>query len=280
MQQEALKHRLDAHLHLQTIPWNYCFAETQGRAIIRSFLVKGGKSICNGTSPLDWELVLELSKLFPGEIVPYYGVHPWYVDALPEDWLDHLNSCLVKNGSGIGEIGLDRSASSKAFFDHQMDVFKAQLNLAVSLNIPVAIHCVRAWGILLEILKEKIVIKIDNKYYSKIPVMIHSFSGSLETMKILTNMGFFISFSPFLLTVKADYLREILKETPLEKILIESDFSYSKNISVNNQSLGYNRNLTMLYNLIGSIKDVDFEYLQKVILENGKVFTDRALNWQ
>ena len=278
MQQEVLKPRLDAHLHLQTIPWNSCFQENYNKGIVKSFIGLGNISVCNGTSPMDWDLVAALAKLYPGDIIPYYGVHPWYVDSLPENWLDNLHYYLKNSGEGLGEIGLDRAYPSRATFDHQEEVFKAQLNLAVSLNIPVAIHCVRAWGLLLEILKEKIVIKIDNKYYSKIPVMIHSFSGSLETMKILTNMGFYISFSPFLLTVKADYLREILKETPLEKILIESDFSYSKNISVNNQSLEYNRNLTMLYNLIGSIKDVDFEYLQKVILENGKVFTDRAIN--
>lgn len=278
MQQEALKHRLDAHLHLQTIPWNSCFADTPGRDIIDSFLIKGSKSICNGTSPLDWDLVAALAKLYPLELVPYYGVHPWYVDALPENWLEKLRSYLLIFDSGIGEIGLDRSSSSKATFAHQLEVFEAQLDLAVTMNIPVAVHCVRSWGILLEILKDKILVNIGNDRYCKIPVMIHSFSGSLETMKFLTDMGIYISFSPYLVSVRAEAVRELFKATPLERILIESDFTYSKNISVNNQIFEYNRNLTDLYHMAGSLKEMDSEYFQEVVLKNGKVFTDRTLN--
>jgi TatD DNase family protein len=278
LQHEVLKHRLDAHLHLQTIPWNSCFADTPGRDILDSFLKKGSKSICNGTSPLDWYLVTALAKLYPLELIPYFGVHPWYVDALPENWLDNLKSNLLIFDSGIGEIGLDRSSSSKSTFSRQLDVFEVQLDLAVSLNLPVSIHCVRAWGILLDILQEKILIKIGKDKYSKIPVMIHAFSGSMEIMNNLTDMGVFLSFSPFLVSIREKYLREVLKFVPLEKILIESDFSYSKNIPIYNQISNYNSNLTNLYNIAGSLKKMDSEYFQEVIFKNGKIFTDRALN--
>ncbi|MCK5153066.1 MAG: TatD family hydrolase [Spirochaetales bacterium] len=278
MQQEALKHRLDAHLHLQTIPWNSCFNDLPGRDLIKSFLVKGSQSICNGTSPLDWELVASLTKLYPEELVPFYGVHPWYVDALPENWLYNLESCLVDSHAGLGEIGLDRACSSKASFDHQQDVFTAQLDLAVSLNLPVSLHCVRSWGVLLEILQDKILIKIADDKYSRIPVMIHSFSGSLETMKQLIDIGVYISFSPYLLSLQAEILREVFKAVPLERILIESDFSYRKNISINNQIIDYKRNLKSLYNMAGSLRDMSPAYFQEVVYKNGKVFTDRAIN--
>ena len=278
MQQEVLKPKLDAHFHLQTIPWNSCFTDTPGRNIIESFLVKGSKSICNGTSPLDWDLVTSLAKLYPNELIPFYGVHPWYVDALPENWLVNLHSFLVNSGCGIGEIGLDKAHSSKADFDHQKSVFKEQLDLALSLDLPVTVHCVRAWGILLEILQDKLLINIANNKYSRIPVMIHSFNGSLEIMKQLTNMGVFISVSPYLLSVKAEYLREVLKEAPLERILVESDFSYSKSIPVTNQISDYHRNLTSLYSLAGSLKGLEPEYFKEVVFNNGKVFTNRALN--
>lgn len=278
MQHEVLKSRLDAHLHLQTIPWNSCFGDIQGKDIIESFLEKESKSICNGTSPLDWDLVNYLVKLFPRKLIPYYGVHPWYVDALPENWLDHLHSSLVKSGCGVGEIGLDRSSFSKVTFNHQKDVFKAQLDLAVSLDLPVSIHCVRSWGVLLEILQDKTVINIGNEKYSKIPIMIHSFSGSLEIMKQLTDIGVFISFSSYLVSIQAESLREVIKAVPIERILIESDFSYSKNISIYNQISDYKRNLAELYSIAGSLKDMDPIYFQEVVAKNGKVFTDRALN--
>jgi len=272
LQHEVLKHRLDAHLHLQTIPWNSCFPDTPGRDILNSFFVKGSISICNGTSPLDWDLVRALVKLHPMELVPFYGVHPWYVDALPDNWLDKLHSCLENSACGIGEIGLDKSTSSRASIDHQKKVFEDQLDLALNLNLPVAIHCVRAWGLLLEILRDKILINIAGNKYSKIPVMIHSFSGSFDTMKLLTDMGIFISFSPFLLSVRAGNLREVFKAAPLEKILIESDFSYNKNLPINNQIHDYTRNLTGLYTMAGSLKNMDPNYFKEVVYKNGKSF--------
>ena len=278
MQHEALKHRLDAHLHLKSIPRNTCFSELPGRDIIKLFLERGSKSICNGTSPLDWNLLADLAELYPKEIIPFYGVHPWYVDALPENWLENLRFMLASTGYGIGEIGLDRAHSSKADFTHQKSVFIDQLDLALSLDLPVAVHCVRAWGILLEILQEKLLIKIGNNKYCRIPVMIHSFNGSLEIMKQLTDMSVFISVSPYLLSVRAEYLREIIKETPLERILVESDFSYSKNIPVINQITDYYRNLTSLYSLAGSLKGLEPEIFQEVVFKNGKIFTNRALN--
>jgi TatD DNase family protein len=226
LQQEALEHRLDAHLHLQTIPWNSGYAETPGRDIIKSFFKTESKSICNGTSPLDW----------------------------------------------------DRSSSAKGSFNQQVVVFKEQLNLALSLDLPVALHCVRAWGILLEILQEKIQINIGTEKYCRIPVMIHSFSGSIEIMRQLTDMGVFISFSPNLVSVRAESLRGVLKDVPLERILIESDFSYTKNIPINNQISEYNRNINSLYSIAGSLKDIDPLYFQEVVYTNGKIFTDRALN--
>ncbi len=280
MQQEPSRPRLDAHLHLQTIPWNSCFADLPGREVIKSFLGKGSRSICNGTSPLDWNLVDDLVKLYPEEVIPFYGVHPWYVDALPENWLDNLYSLLIKYGAGLGEIGLDRASSSKASYDHQQDVFAAQLDLAVSLGLPVAIHCVRAWGSLLEILQDKIVLDTGKGTGSKIPIMVHSFSGSMETMRHLTGMGVFISFSPFLLSDRGESLRGVLKATPIEKVLIESDFSYNKGIPINIQITNYNKKLVNLYYTAAKIKNMDSNQFQKVVYANGKVFTDRALNRQ
>ena len=278
MQHEVLKPRLDAHFHLQTIPWNSCFGDIQGKDVIKLFLEEGSRSICNGTSPLDWDLVNSLAKLFPRELIPYYGVHPWYVEALPESWLDHLHTFLVKSGSGVGEIGLDRSSSSKEIFNHQVVVFKDQLDLALSLALPVSIHCVRSWGLLIEILQDKIQIIIGNDKYCRIPVMIHSFSGSIEIMRELIDIGVFISFSPYLVSIQAESLREVLKAVPIEKILIESDFSYSKNISIYNQISDYKRNLAELFTIAGSLKDMDPIYFQEVVAKNGEVFTNRALN--
>lgn len=65
MQQEPFQPRLDAHLHLQTIPWDSCSSDLPGREVIKSFLGKGSRSICNGTSPLDWNRVAAITERYP-----------------------------------------------------------------------------------------------------------------------------------------------------------------------------------------------------------------------
>ncbi len=272
MQQEPFRPRLDAHLHLQTIPWDSCSSDLPGKDVIRLFLREGSKFICNGTSPLDWSRISALVEWHPEKIVPYFGVHPWYVDALPESWFENLQFCLKKYGAGLGEIGLDRASSFKAAYDHQQKIFTAQLDLAVSMDIPVAIHCVRSWGLLVEILQTN----IGKDIGTRIPVMIHSFSGSLAILRQLTNLGVFISFSPFLLSDRGENLRGVLKATPIEKVLIESDFSYSKDIPINIQIADYNKKLVNLYYTAAKIKNMETNQFRKVVYANGKVFTDRA----
>jgi len=276
----VLKHRLDAHLHLQTIPWISCTGDTSGRDTIDSFILKGGKFICNGTSPLDWDLVTALAKLYPEELVPFYGVHPWYVDALPENWLENLQSHLAGDGRGIGEIGLDKASSHKVSFDLQKEVFKIQLQLAVSMKLPISLHCVRAWESLLKILEETVFFSTGSSSTCKVPVMIHSFSGSMEIMKYLTDFGVFLSFSSYLMTEKAEKLNTVFKAVPLKNILIESDFSFNKNNSFNFQIIDYTGKLESLYHRAASLKNMDSLKFQEAVYINGKVFTNRASDWQ
>ncbi len=278
LQQEALKHRLDAHLHLQTIPLDSGFKDESDRDITDTFLIKGSKSISNGTSPFDWDLLASLAKLYPLELVPYYGVHPWYVDSLPKNWLELLKFYLVEFNYGIGEIGLDRSSFSKAAFSLQLEIFEIQLDLAVSMNIPVTVHCIRSWGILLETLKNKVLVNNGSGRYCKVPVMIHSFSGSMEIMKHLTSFGVYLSFSPFLLTEKAGKLESVFRSVSLQNILIESDFTVIKNKSIANQAKSYNLELQNLYKKAAELKNMDPFKFREMVYNNGKIFTDRTLN--
>lgn len=112
MQQEPFRSRLDAHLHLQTIPDDSVITNSGGSAILKSFLRDGSKYICNGTSPSDWNHLSVISEFYCHELVPYFGAHPWYVNDLSADWLEILHGYIVKHSSGLGEIGLDKAFAS------------------------------------------------------------------------------------------------------------------------------------------------------------------------
>jgi TatD DNase family protein len=183
-------------------------AEIVGRAVKRSVV----KMICNATSERDWRDVLDLAEKHDA-VYSFLGIHPWYGDTVKKEWLDRLTTTVQKNSVGIGEIGLDRVCDTNFF--QQEEIFLAQLELAGQERCPVAIHCVKAWGRLVEILSD---------FQSHIPaIMIHGFAGSEEIMQRLIKMGIFISFSTQLAHPARKKLRKVFLQTPLERILLETD---------------------------------------------------------
>ncbi len=256
MNQRPLYSELDAHSHLQTLPPD----------ILPLFFKRGRRVICNGTSPSDWSSVLLLGKKYPDNLFPYCGIHPWQIGKISDDWIKKLRNIIEESGSGIGEIGLDKSYCSKREYEVQKDIFKEQLSLAAENGVPVSIHCVRAWGDLLRIVKCR----------STVPRMIHSFNGSVEIMRELTGMGIYLSFSPAMLTEKGEKYKDLFRKTPLEYILIESDFSFGKGSSAYDQVSEYEQKMQYLYSVAGELKNCDADQIRKVVINNGKIFTDRT----
>src|SRR5688572_5835311 len=111
------------------------------------------KVVVNGTRPEDWPTVSKLAAQHPW-IIPSYGLHPWYVNQVCENWRDELAEHLHNPKAAIGEIGLDRWIAD---YDtaRQENAFLYQLQLASSLNRPVTLHCLKAWGRLLELLEKQ-----------------------------------------------------------------------------------------------------------------------------
>ncbi len=157
---------------------------------------------------------LSLGKLREG-IYPFLGLHPWWADY---SLLQEIKNIILhkdrKRIYGLGEIGLDRRRGPD--IEIQRKVLETLLSIAVEMNLPVNIHCVRAFSDLLSIVKEFPVSRI----------VIHSFSGSLFYLeKFLEMDNCFISLSPYLLN-HVDRLSEILRLLPLDRVLIETDFPY------------------------------------------------------
>ena len=143
------------------------------------------------------------------------GFHPdqasKYTDA---DLLKLRELCLkYKKIVGIGEIGLDYHYG-KENRDEQIILFKKQLDLASELNLPVVIHSRDATKDTVDILKD----------YS-LKGVIHCFSGSLEIAKEYIKMGFLLGIGG-VVTFKNSKLPLVVKEIPLESIVLETDSPY------------------------------------------------------
>jgi TatD DNase family protein len=148
------------------------------------------------------------------------GVHPHdaklFDDAAERRLLD-----LVRQSTRViawGEIGLDYH------YDHsprdvQREVFRRQLRLARQLNLPVVIHSREADDDTITILREELT---DYQCGG----VLHCFGGGLAMAQHAIELGFFISFAGNLTFKKAEALRDVARQLPLDRLLVETDCPY------------------------------------------------------
>lgn len=177
----------------------------------------GWQVLC-GTCEADWGAVLRRAGSQagpePGRILPMLGLHPWQVPAASNRWTERLESLLRSHRAGLGECGLD-FAREDADRPAQEAAFRLQLRWARALHRPVTIHAVRAWGRLIDLLREEGVPSAG--------AMVHAFGGSAETARTLQNMGLYLSFSSSLLKPGRDRLRASLAAVEEDRLLLETD---------------------------------------------------------
>lgn len=206
----------DAHIHLQDPKLKDSLEEYIQQANDLGIQ----KCVVNGTSPLDWPQVEELARKYPEFILPAYGLHPWkathtQIQNQYPDWAEQLERLLLNDtNSSIGECGLDRWIEGYEF-DLQKEVFSHHCTLAHQYNRPISVHCLRAWGALLEILRA-----LPKPQRG---IILHSFGGSKELVDELAALGCYFSFSGYCLHARKHKVQEAFRQVPLDRLLIETD---------------------------------------------------------
>ena len=166
-----------------------------------------------------FERAIELAEKHP-EVFCAIGVHP-HDAKLYDDAAEQKLTNLAKQSARViawGEIGLDYH------YDHsprdvQREVFRRQLRIARELNLPIVIHSREANDDTIEILRDELT------GYARAGVL-HCFGGSLQMAQHAIDLGFFISFAGNLTFKKADDLRDIARQLPLDRLLVETDCPY------------------------------------------------------
>lgn len=145
------------------------------------------------------------------------GTHP-HDARLFDDAAEQRIANLVRQSPRViawGEIGLDFHYDNSPR-DVQMHVFRRQLQLAREARLPVIIHTREAEA-------ETVAILQSEWAGTGIPGIMHCFSGSLALAQQTLELGFLISFSGIVTFKKADDLRAIAAQVPLDRLLIETD---------------------------------------------------------
>ena len=148
------------------------------------------------------------------------GVHPHDAKLFDEDAEQRLIELAQQSRRVVawGEIGLDYH------YDHsprdvQQTVFRRQLKIAQQLNLPVVIHSREADLDTINIIREELA---GNDRAG----VLHCFGGSLEMAKDAIELGFYVSFAGNLTFKKAEDLRAVARQLPLDRLLVETDCPY------------------------------------------------------
>ena len=195
----------DTHTHLTEEP----LISEIDRVIKRAKEHNIDKFVVPGYNPDSWRRSRELSLLYK-EINFAVGLHPMFIH---EENREALEKELSAGGViAVGETGLDYYNSRKERAE-QISVFKYQLNLAIEYDLPVIIHCRKAYDDLLKICKE----------FPRINGVIHSCSCSSEQIKPFLELGYYISFSGTITRNKSLKVKKLAAVVPLDKMLVETD---------------------------------------------------------
>jgi TatD DNase family protein len=154
-------------------------------------------------------------------VVAAVGIQPnSAAEAKPGDWDEVVRLAETEpRVHAIGETGLDRYWD-RAPFPMQEEYFARHIELARRLNKPFAIHCREAETDAVRMLRAE----FDR--HGLIRAVMHSFTGDLATARACLEMGLFISFAGMLTYPNAQNLRDVVKEIPLERLLVETDCPY------------------------------------------------------
>lgn len=245
---------IETHCHL-----DYLKAEPLEE--IRKKILEAGitKVVTIGVDPGNLDKVKELSENCP-EVYFTQGIHPHDAKEATEVEFEKIKERAgLPKMVAVGEIGLDYHYNNSPQ-DVQRSVFEKQLQLACDLDLPVVIHTRDADEDTKSILRN-----FSSKLKRK--GVIHSFTSSLDLAEFVLGEGFYIGFNGIITFKKADNVQEVVKITPVERILFETDSPFLTPVPHRGkENAPYY--LPFVANKISELKNVDLESLKKQVLEN------------
>lgn len=246
----------DTHAHLNAEQYN----EDLEQVIERAKSEKVEKIVVVGfdrpTITRAMELIEEYDFIYAA-----IGWHPVdAIDMTDEDlaWIKDLSQ--HEKVVAIGEMGLDYYWD-KSPKDVQKEVFRRQIALAKEVKLPIVIHNRDATEDVVTILKEEGAAEVGG--------IMHCFTGSLEIAKACMEMNFYISFGGPVTFKNAKKPKEVVKEIPSDKLLIETDCPYLTPVPFRGK-----RNepsyVKYIAEQIAELREISFEELAELTTKNAK----------
>lgn len=245
---------IDSHTHLYLDE----FSGDLDNVVVRAFQNNVTGMVIPNIDSSSIKPMLDLCKKYPDNCFPCIGLHPGTVNKDYHSELEIAEQWLEKEKFvAVGEIGIDLYWD-KTFINEQIEAFKLQLLLAKKYDLPVIIHSRNALNEIIHILNEK--------KHSDVKAVFHCFPGSIEQAKHLTNKGYFLGIGG-VVTYKNSGLAKIVKELPLDFILLETDSPYLPPVPFrgNRNESAY---IKVIAEFIANIRNCSIEKVAEVTSKN------------
>lgn len=246
---------VDSHCHLDRLDYknkhrNLTDVVNKAKAQGVEYLL----SVC--VTLKDYPAMAELINPF-AQIFSSCGVHPLYQDeVVDEDLL--LEYAKNEKVVAIGETGLDFFYSPENR-EQQIASFRAQIRVAKKVNKPLIVHTRDARQETLALLREEGAEQVGG--------VLHCFTESLEMAQAALELGFYISVSGIVTFKNAKALQAVIKEIPLQRLLVETDSPYLAPVPHRGRENepAFTRDVAQF---VANLKGVSLPELEKVTTEN------------
>ena len=245
---------IDTHSHVDML------SDPQ-KAIAQAIIEGVDNIIVPSASEDNFDAVIDLcnsNKIVLGAL----GVHPEDALKYNENTSKKIYKKILENKKiiAIGEIGLDYYWD-KTYTDKQKEIFKSQIEIAMSLDLPVLVHDREAHNDTYEILKQSGVKK----------VLLHCFSGSVDFAKRCVDEGWILGIGGVVTFKNSKKMKEVVKEIPLENLVLETDAPYLTPHPFRGEE-NSPKYLKFIAHEIANIKDTTFENVDITTTKNAKEF--------
>lgn len=206
---------IDTHSHL----YDEAFDADRDEAVRRAVSAGVTRMLLPAIDSTSADALDNLQARYPDVFFKMAGLHPTSVRENYRDELESVRNQLAEKRNdyvAVGEIGLDFYWDD-TFRKEQMLALETQLAWARKYGLPVSLHVRKAYNEIFEILKQD--------EFRTITGVFHCYGSSVQDAAKVLDLGFYIGVGG-VVTFKNATLAEVVKNVPLERILIETDAPY------------------------------------------------------
>ncbi|WP_313205044.1 TatD family hydrolase [Stenotrophomonas sp.] len=245
---------IDSHCHLDASEF-----DADRTAVIERARAAGVQAqVVPAVTAASWPKLREVCQQAPG-LYPAYGLHPMFLaDHRPEhlgqlrEWVERERPC------AIGECGLDFFVEGLDA-ETQQDYFIGQLKLARDFDLPVIVHARRAVDAVITAIRR----------IGGLRGVVHSFPGSPEQAAQLDKLSFLLGLGGPLTYDRAQRLQRLVREMPLEQLLLETDAPDQPDAGIRGQRNEPAR-LSVIARHVAALRGTDVETVARLTSENAR----------